>query len=154
MDGPAGSAGSHEEEPTGSLWGAGMRKARATMHGAISIVNAIATDNGSSLGISLRVTAYAELGKGRGVRFLTGRSEDRLVKNIVRNTMPKELFESNQVTIRVKSEIPVGYGLKSSSAVSNAVALACSRLAKDNIDDNVVLDAAVRASLDAKVCIT
>jgi shikimate kinase len=131
-----------------------MRKARATMHGAISIVNALATGNGSSLGISLRVTAYAELGKGRGVRFLTGRSEDRLVKNIVRNTMPKELFESNQVTIRVKSEIPVGYGLKSSSAVSNAVALACSRLAKDNIDDNAVLDAAVRASLDAKVSIT
>src|SRR5919109_5686205 len=96
------------------------RKARATMHGAISIVNAISTGNGSSLGISLRVTAEAELGRGRGVRFLTGRNEDRLVNNIVRNTMPKELIESNQVTIRIKSEIPIGYGLKSSSAVSNA----------------------------------
>ena len=131
-----------------------MRKARATMHGAISIVNAIATGNGSSLGISLRVTAEAELGRGCGVRFVTGRNEDRLVNNIVRNTMPKELIESNQVIIRVKSEIPIGYGLKSSSAVSNAVALACSRLAKDSIDDNAVLDAAVRASLDAKVSIT
>ncbi|AFU58563.1 shikimate kinase [Candidatus Nitrososphaera gargensis Ga9.2] len=132
-----------------------MRKARATMHGAISIVNAIATGNGSSLGISLRVTAEAELGRGRGVRFLTGRNEDRLVNNIVRNTMPKEMIENNQVTIRVKSEIPIGYGLKSSSAVSNAVALACSRLARDDdIDDNAVLDAAVRASLDAKVSIT
>jgi shikimate kinase len=131
-----------------------MRKARATMHGAISIVNAIATGNGSALGISLRVTAEAELGRGRGVRFVTGRNEDRLVNNIVRNTMPKELIESNQVTIRVKSEIPIGYGLKSSSAVSNAVALVCIRLAKDNIDDNAVLDAAVRASLDAKVSIT
>jgi shikimate kinase len=131
-----------------------MRKARATMHGAISIVNAIATGNGSSLGISLRVIAEAELGRGRGVRFVTGRNEDRLVNNIVRNTMPKELIESNQVTIRIKSEIPIGYGLKSSSAVSNAVALACSRLAKDNVDDNAVLDAAVRASLDAKVSIT
>ncbi len=131
-----------------------MRKARATMHGAVSIVNAIATGNGSSLGISLRVSAEVELGKGRGIRFLTGRNEDRLVNNIVRNTMPKEMIESNQITIRIKSEIPIGYGLKSSSAVSNAVALACGRLARDNIDDNAVLDAAVRASLDAKVSIT
>jgi shikimate kinase len=131
-----------------------MRKARATMHGAVSIVNAIATGNGSSLGISLRVSAEVELAKGRGIRFLTGRNEDRLVNNIVRNTMPKEMIESNQITIRIKSEIPIGYGLKSSSAVSNAVALACGRLARDNIDDNAVLDAAVRASLDAKVSIT
>jgi shikimate kinase len=131
-----------------------MRRARATMHGAISIVNAIATGNGSSLGISLRVTAEAELGSGRGVRFLTGRNDDRLVNNIVRNTMPKEMIESNLIIIRVKSEIPIGFGLKSSSAVSNAVALACSCLAGDNIDDNTVLDAAVRASLDAKVSIT
>lgn len=131
-----------------------MRRARVTMHGAISIVNAIATGNGSSLGISLRVTAEAELGRGRGVRFLTGKNEDRLVNNIVSNTMPKEMIESNLIIIRVKSEIPIGYGLKSSSAVSNAVALACSRLARDDIDDNTVLDAAVRASLDARVSIT
>jgi len=131
-----------------------MRKSRATMHGAISIVNAIATGNGSSLGISLRVTAEAELGRGRGVRFLTGRNEDRLVNNVVRYTMPKDMIENNLVTIRIKSEIPIGYGLKSSSAVSNAVALACSRLARDDIDDNSVIDAAVRASLDAKVSIT
>jgi shikimate kinase len=131
-----------------------MRKARATMHGAISIVNAIATGNGSSLGISLKVTAEAELGKGSGIRFLTGKNEDRLVNNIVCYTMPKEMIESNLIIIRVKSEIPIGYGLKSSSAVSNAVALACSRLARDDVDDNTVLDAAVRASLDAKVSIT
>jgi len=131
-----------------------MRKAKAIMHGAISIVNAIATGNGSSLGISLQVIAEAELGRGRGVRFLTGKNDDRLVNNIVRYTMPKEMYDSNQVTIRVKSEIPIGYGLKSSSAVSNAVALACSRLASDNIDDNAVLDAAVRASLDGRVSIT
>ena len=124
------------------------------MHGAVSIVNAIATGNGSSLGISFRVTAEAELAKGRGLRFLTGKNDDRLVNNIIRNVLPKEMIENNLITIKVKSEIPIGYGLKSSSAFSNAVALACSRLVNEEIDDYAVLDAAVRASLDAKVSIT
>src|ERR671923_998896 len=130
------------------------RKAKAIMHGAISIVNAVATGKGSALGISLKVVAEVELEKGHGVRFLTGKDSDRLVNNIIRNTIPKEVIETNQITIRVKSEIPIGYGLKSSSAVSNAVALACSRLAREDVDDYAVLDAAVRASLDAKVSIT
>jgi shikimate kinase len=133
------------------------RKTRATMHGAVSIVNAIATGNGSSLGISLMVNAEVELARGHGVRFLTGKNDDRLVNNIIRNTLPKEMIESNLITIKVKSEIPIGFGLKSSSAVSNAVALACSGLAKEEeeeVHDYAVLDAAVRASLDAKVSIT
>ena len=131
------------------------RKARAIMHGAISIVNAVATGKGSALGISLKVTAEVELSKGRGVRFLTGKHGHGLVNNIIRNTMPREIIETNLITIRVYSEIPIGYGLKSSSAVSNAVALACNRLAKqDDIDDSEILEAAVRSSLDAKVSLT
>lgn len=124
------------------------------MHGAVSIVNAIATGNGSALGISLKVTAEVEMAKGKGLRFLTGKNDDRLVNNIIRNTMPAGTLEKNQLIVRVRSEIPIGYGLKSSSAVSNAIALACSRLAGEKVDDYAVLDAAVRASLDAKVTIT
>ena len=133
-----------------------MRKAKATMHGAISIVNAVATGNGSALGISLKVTAEVGIGRGKGIKFLTGKNGDRLINNIVRNTLPSETIDNNQIMIRVKSEIPIGYGLKSSSAVSNAVALACSRLAREaeDIDDFAVLDTAVRASLDAKVTVT
>ena len=130
------------------------RQSTATMHGAVSIVNAIATGNGSSLGISLSATAQVELDTGHGVRFLTGKNEDRLINNIVRNTLPKSITDSNMITIKVKSEIPIGFGLKSSSAVSNAVALACSGLASAEIDDFSVLDSAVRSSLDAKVSIT
>jgi shikimate kinase len=129
-------------------------KVRATMHGAVSIVNAIATGNGSAMGISLKVIAEVEVAKGKGVRFLTGKNDDRLVNNIIKNTLPSSLLEKSQVTVSVKSEIPIGFGLKSSSAVSNAVALACSRLAGEKVDDTTVLDAAVRASLDAKVTVT
>lgn len=131
------------------------RAATATMHGAISVVNAIATGNGSSLGISLTASAHVELEKGgHGVRFLTGRNDDRLVNNIIRNTLPSSIIQENMITVRVKSEIPIGFGLKSSSAVSNAVALACTRLAANDVDDMAVLDSAVRSSLDAKVSIT
>jgi shikimate kinase len=129
-------------------------KVKATVHGAISIVNAIATGNGSALGISLKVMAEAELTRGKGLRFLTGKNDDRLVHNIIKNTLPEGTLERNQLVIRVRSEIPIGFGLKSSSAVSNAIALACSRLSSEKVEDYAVLDAAVRASLHAKVTIT
>ncbi|MDQ3884997.1 MAG: shikimate kinase [Thermoproteota archaeon] len=131
------------------------RKARAIMHGAISIVNAIATGKGSALGISLKVTAEVELGKGQGIRFPGGKNSGSLVNNIIRNTMPKEIIETSMITIKVYSEIPIGYGLKSSSAMSNAVALACSRLAnQDSVDDYKVIESAVRSSLDGGVSLT
>ena len=129
------------------------RKVRATMHGAISIVNAIATGNGSALGISLKVTAEASLENGQGVRFQT-RKENKLISNIVYNTLPKDIIAKNLVSISIESEIPIGFGLKSSSAVSNAVALACSKLVNNDVHDDAILDAAVRASLDSKISIT
>lgn len=132
------------------------RKARAIVHGAISIVNAIATGKGSALGISLKVTAEVELQKGQhGLRFISDRNSDRLIKNIIQKTIPKQIIETNMISIRVDSEIPIGYGLKSSSAVSNAVALACSQIEREeNINDYAILEVAARSSLEAKVSLT
>jgi shikimate kinase len=128
-------------------------KVRATMHGAISIVNAIATGKGSALGISLKVTAEVSLETGQGIKFHRTK-EDKLLRNIVYKTIPAEIIANNMISIQVESEIPLGSGLKSSSAVSNAVALACSRLIDNNMGDYTVLDIAVSASLDAKVTVT
>jgi shikimate kinase len=131
------------------------RKVRAIVHGAISIVNAIATGKGSALGISLKVTAEVELQKGHGLRFITGRNGGKLIKNIIQKTIPKETIESNMISIRVDSEIPIGYGLKSSSAVSNAIVLACSQIAREeDINDNTILEVAALSSLEAKVSLT
>ena len=131
------------------------RKVRAIVHGAISIVNAIATGRGSALGISLKVTAEVELQKGHGLRFMTGKNGHRLINHIIQKTIPKEVIENNMIIIKVDSEIPIGYGLKSSSAVSNAVALACSQMVSDeNVNDYTILEVAARSSLEARVSLT
>ena len=132
-----------------------IRKARAVVHGAISIVNAIATGKGSALGVSLKVTAEVELQKGHGLRFITGRNGDKLIKKIVEKTIPKQIIKSNMIIIKVDSEIPIGYGLKSSSAVSNAVALACSHIEmEEDTNDHEILEVAASSSLEAKVSLT
>ena len=89
---------------------------------------------------------------GEGIRSqpINGKS----IRNIVYNTIPKEILAENSVYVSVKSEIPIGFGLKSSSAVSDAVALACSKLVKEEIEDYAVLDSAVLAPLDAGVTTT
>src|ERR687893_2812125 len=131
------------------------KKARAIVHGAVSIVNAIATGMGSALGISLKVTAEAQIQTGHGIKFSAGRNGDRLIKNIIQKTIPKEIIDGNMISINVDSQIPFGYGLKSLSAVSNAVALACSRIAKEaEIDDYGILDVSTGSSLEAKVSMT
>jgi shikimate kinase len=126
---------------------------KATMHGAISIVNAIATGNGSALGISLKVTAEVKISDGKGIKFPYNKA-DKLIDNIIHYTIPKDIINNNLISVNICSNIPAGWGLKSSSAVSNAVALACSMIVKDEIDDNSILDSAVRASKDANVTVT
>ena len=44
-----------------------MAKAKATVHGAISLVNAIATQKGATLGIELQVDATIETSLGKGI---------------------------------------------------------------------------------------
>ena len=129
------------------------RTVRATMHGAISIVNAIATGKGSALGVSLKVRAEIQLEEGQGIRCQT-RMNNELVNNIIYSTIPKDVIQNNLVSINIESEIPWGYGLKSSSSVSNALALACCKLVNPNVDDYTVLEIAVQASLDSHVTIT
>jgi len=77
-------------------------KVRATMHGAISIVNAIATGNGAALGISLKVTADVDITDGSGIKILT-MDENNLIRRIVYNILPKQIISENSVNVSIKS---------------------------------------------------
>lgn len=127
--------------------------ASATMYGAVSIVNAIATGRGSTLGISLKVKVKVELEPGH-VGISRNFVNDKLVNKIIRSIIPAGILNSHFISINLNSEIPAGWGLKSSSAVSNAVSLACHKIMNEKIYDRNVLNVAVNSSLWAKISIT
>jgi shikimate kinase len=133
-----------------------MNKVKASMHGAVSIVNAIATGKGATLGISLGIEAVVETQPGKGIVFENKESNlsSRLIRNVVETSVPKTELEKNKITIFVKSEIPSGYGLKSSSAISSIVSLACAKLFKPKATDLEILRDGVSASIKSKVSIT
>ena len=129
------------------------RSVRVTMHGAVSIVNAVATGHGSALGISLKVIANLSISPGKGVKFHSKQGE-KLLKLLIRRALPKTLLSNHTVEVEIHSEIPVGFGLKSSSAVSSAVSLAIQKCLGEEVDDAKVLGQSADASIDAGVSLT
>ncbi len=130
-----------------------MAKAKATVHGAISLVNAIANQKGATLGIALKVEAIVETSPGKGISIQSKNKSfsSRLINKTVEKIIPKRDLEKNKITITLDSEIPTGYGLKSSSAISSAVVLACAKIFKPKFTDQQILLAGVDASIESKV---
>ncbi len=133
-----------------------MRKSRAVVRGAVSLVNAIANKKGATMGISLKVEATVETRPGKGI-VIQSRNKtlsSRLINKTVEKILTKKELEENKITITLESEIPTGYGLKSSSSISSAVALACAKIFKPKMTDQQILLAGVNASIESKVSIT
>ncbi|MCA9826852.1 MAG: shikimate kinase [Nitrosopumilus sp.] len=133
-----------------------MAKAKATVHGAISLVNAIANQKGATLGISLKVESTVESTEGKGIIIQSENQSlsSRLINKTVEKIVSKKDLDQNKITITLDSEIPTGYGLKSSSAISSAIALACAKIFKPKLTDQQILLAGVDASIESKVSIT
>ena len=133
-----------------------MAKVKATVHGAISLVNAIANQKGATLGISLKVEAIVETSPGKGITIQSKNKSisSRLINKTVEKVISKKDLEKNKITITLDSEIPTGYGLKSSSAISSAVVLACAKIFKPKFTDQQILLAGVEASIESRVSIT
>jgi len=133
-----------------------MGKAKAVVHGAVSLVSAIANKKGATLGISLTVEVIVETSPGKGITIQSKNNtlSSRLINKTVEKILTKKELEQNKITIILESEIPTGYGLKSSSAISSAVALACAKIFNPGLTDQQILLAGVNASIESKVSIT
>jgi shikimate kinase len=133
-----------------------MAKVKATIHGAVSLVSAIANKKGATLGISLKVEAIIETSEGKGITIQSENKSlsSRLINKTIERIVSKKDLEKNKIVITLTSEIPTGYGLKSSSAISSVVALACAKIFKPKLTDQQILLAGVEASIESKVSIT
>ena len=108
----------------------------AIVNGAVSLVNAIAARKGATLGVKLVTEAIVKKSEGNGIIVNTPKNSpgDKLVAMTVeksiskaQESISKAQLRSHKITVSLKTQIPAGYGLKSSSAISTAVALACAR---------------------------
>ena len=133
-----------------------MTVIKSTVHSAISIVNAIATGKGATLGISKNVSVEIETSHGEGITVEIGKKQmkSRLINRVIGKIVPKNTLSKTKLRILLDSEIPAGYGLKSSSAISTAVAMGCAKLFKPDMSDFEILRAGVDASIETKVSLT
>jgi shikimate kinase len=135
------------------------RAAEAVSHGAVTIVNAMATGRGAALGVrlwtraKLTLTNQADSFKGRN---LSHPDEDTgLIETTAHRVFSR--FGANKkfgALVETQSNIPVAVGLKSSSAASNAVALASLKVLGKKVNDIQTVKLGVEASLQAGVTLT
>ena len=128
----------------------------STVHGAVSIVSAIATGNGATLGIDTFVKTRLEVKDGKGIHISSDNKtiSSRLINKVIQNSVPKKQLEKTRLELDFQSNIPTGYGLKSSSAISTAVSMACSKAFQRKFTDKKILKIGVESSIQTKVSLT
>ncbi len=126
-------------------------KGRAKCFGAGTIVNAIATWKGAAFGVGLPVEATVDLG-GEGIRVEA--QEDSALAKMCVSAVLRSFNHSAGASVAIASQIPASRGLKSSSAVANAVTLATLRALGQHMADLQIIDVGIDASLATGVSIT
>ncbi len=128
--------------------------------GAGTIINAIATYKGSAFGIDLWTYAEVELGddfRGIGGEIEEKSGDTRLIERCVELVLRKFDLPLRGY-VKTRSEVPMGSGLKSSSAAANAAVVATlDALGEEAKAEIGALDAiriGVKAALDVGVSIT
>ncbi len=133
-----------------------MTEVIAKVFGAVSIVNAIATGKGATLGVDTFVETKLVKKEGTGIQITSENKtiSSRLINQIIKNMIPAKILEKSRLELDFKSNIPTGYGLKSSSAISSAVALSCAKAFGKDISDEEILKLGAKTSIQTKVSIT
>jgi shikimate kinase len=130
-------------------------KARATCFGAGTVVNAIATGRGVAFGLALRASATAEIRPETfGLRVDTANGVDRGLAENAALRVRERSGSKRGLAISVDSEIPFSRGLKSSSAVANAVVLASAKALGLDLEPLEMIRIGVDAALEAGVTLT
>lgn len=135
-----------------------MGRARACVYGAATIINAIATWKGCAFSIGMRSWAEVEVGKDlHGVEAhaeARGITINPKLAKLCASLVIERLGYDGGAYVETWSEIPVASGLKSSSAASNAVALATCAAIGAELNEVDVIRMAVDACRLAGVTIT
>ena len=133
-----------------------MTRVVSKVYGAVSIVNAIALKKGSTLGIDTFVETMLTKKEGTGIHITAENKtiSSRLINKVIENMVPRKILDKTKLELDFKSNIPTGYGLKSSSAISTAVAMASAKLFKPQMNDIEILNVGVDASIETKVSLT
>ncbi len=135
------------------------RRATAVVHGAATIVNAIALGKGAAFGVDLWTKAEVILTNEPGVieaEIVSDSKESTLLieRTVIRVLQRFSLEKSFGARIETYSNIPIAKGLKSSSAAANAIALATVAAMGKKLDDLEIIKIGVEAAFDAKVTVT
>ena len=134
------------------------RGAEAVSYGAVTIVNAMATGRGAALGVKLWTRARVTLTSHRGLIQARNLSDPKEEGGLAAATAKRVLrrfgFIRLGAIVETQSNIPVAVGLKSSSAASNSVALACVKALGKKTSDIEIVKLGVEASLRAGVTLT
>ena len=133
-----------------------MTQVVAKVYGAVSIVNAIAIGKGSTLGIDTFVETTLTKKDGKGIHITSENKtiSSRLINKLIENMIPKKILDNTKLELDFKSNIPTGYGLKSSSAISSAVVLSCAKAFGKTMSDEEILKLGAKTSIQTKVSIT
>ena len=133
-----------------------MTQVVSKVFGAVSIVNAIATGKGSTLGIDtfVEITLTKKEGKGIHITSENKSISSRLINKLIENMIPKKILDNTKLELDFKSNIPTGYGLKSSSAISSAVVLSCAKAFGKTMSDDDILKLGAKTSIQTKISIT
>lgn len=131
-------------------------KGHGKASGAGTVINAIATYKGSAFGIDLWTDAIVELGDD--FRSIEGEIEGvdtdtRLIERCVELVL-REFDLPLRGSVRTRSEIPPGSGLKSSSAAANATVIATLDAIGEEANAMDAIRIGVDAALDVGVSIT
>jgi shikimate kinase len=134
-------------------------KATAVVHGAATIVNAIALGKGAAFGVDLWTKAEVILTNEPGVieaEIVSDSKESTLLieRTVIRVLQRFSLENSFGARIETYSNIPIAKGLKSSSVAANAIALATVAAMDKKLDDLEIIKIGVEAAFDAKVTVT